>query len=362
MREFGNTYRRSNSSFWWIRYSVEGELRRESSKCTRISDARKFLKKRLLESQRVAEPLRLTMTDCLRGYLADASLRGLRSIAVIKRACAIVEKHLGEARANDITSADLKRLQWRLNDDGYAPATINRLVTTAYGALKLAERSGNLFGKLPQAPKQLKRPKPRQGFLEHDDYLAISAELPDWGKDVFEMFYRTGWRRGEVLWLTWEEVDLEQRVIRLDPDRDKNGETRLWPLRFFLEDLMARRARARVVGVPFVFHRDGQKIGLTGWRGPFVKACAAAGRSFYTHDCRRTVARAFERAGVPRSVAMKLIGHKTETMYKRYRIVNEEDLLDGVSTLEGYYRERATTASQRVIPFGDPQEKREKKG
>ncbi len=100
-----------------------------------------------------------------------------------------MEKHIGEARANDITSADLKRLQWRLNDDGYAPGTINRLVTTAYGALKLAERSGNLFGKLPQAPKQLKRPKPRQGFLEHDDYLAISAELPDWGKDVFEMFY-----------------------------------------------------------------------------------------------------------------------------------------------------------------------------
>ena len=63
MYGFGNVYRRKGSSLWWIRYSVEGELRRESSRCTRKSDAKSFLKKRLLESQRFAEPLRLTMAE-----------------------------------------------------------------------------------------------------------------------------------------------------------------------------------------------------------------------------------------------------------------------------------------------------------
>jgi integrase len=48
------------------------------------------------------------------------------------------------------------------------------------------------------------------------------------------------------------------------------------------------------------------------------------------HDFRRTTVRNLDRAGVPRSVAMQLVGHKTEIIYRRYAIVAKKDLADGL--------------------------------
>ena len=40
------------------------------------------------------------------------------------------------------------------------------------------------------------------------------------------------------------------------------------------------------------------------------------------HDFRRTAVRNLERAGVPRSAAMAMVGHKTESIYRRYTMVD----------------------------------------
>jgi len=80
------------------------------------------------------------------------------------------------------------------------------------------------------------------------------------------------------------------------------------------------------------------------------KACQAAGVSGrLVHDFRRTAVRNLERAGVPRSVAMKLTGHKTETVYRRYAIVSPADLKAGVEKLARLHVEQSESAPAKVV-------------
>lgn len=95
--------------------------------------------------------------------------------------------------------------------------------------------------------------------------------------------------------------------------------------------------------VTWVFHRDGEPIKSynTAWRA----ACRRAGYpGRLVHDCRRTAVRSLERAGVSRSVAMQLTGHKTEAVYRRYAIVAEADLRDGVAKLAALHGQRSGTS------------------
>jgi hypothetical protein len=58
------------------------------------------------------------------------------------------------------------------------------------------------------------------------------------------------------------------------------------------------------------------------------------GRLF--HDLRRTAGRNIKHSGVPRSVAMKITGHKTAAIYRRYAIVNEQDLRDALQRMDAH--------------------------
>jgi len=61
------------------------------------------------------------------------------------------------------------------------------------------------------------------------------------------------------------------------------------------------------------------------------------------HDLRHTASTTLRRAGVDATTAMKIVGHKSERMHRRYNTVEPEDLQRAVSQLAAYHANTVIT-------------------
>jgi integrase len=183
----------------------------------------------------------------------------------------------------------------------------------------------------------------RTGFLSDEQYGALLSELPQELKPLFVVGYFTGIRLGELRAIQWEQADLTEGFITLETGETKNGEGRVVPiLKGEMAALLtaARKERdEKWPDSPWVFNRGGAPIKDLRWA--WAKACQRAGvPDLKFHDLRRTAVRNMRRAGVPQVVRMRISGHKTDSMERRYNIVDADDISIAKTLMEA----RAKTA------------------
>ena len=260
------------------------------------------------------------------------------------------ESRLGQKPRQRITreDCDVQLQAWKT--EGYAGASLNHL---RQAAIMLWEKLDGPEHRCPtlHIPKFSTAP-PRKGFFESAAVDKVLAALPAHYADVVRFAALSGWRRQEIQQLVWEEVDLEGGVIRLSPERSKNDEGRVLPIVGPIHEVIERRLALRdECPLPYVFWRavGSRKARKTAvrylpigdWRKAWATACKAAGcEGRILHDFRRTVARNLRRAGVSTIDAMAWTGHKTDSMFKRYSIVAEDDLRATGEKFAAYLRQK----------------------
>jgi integrase len=288
----------------------------------------------------------------------DYKLNTRRSLERAEDGIEHLRGFFGLYKAVEITTDVLTRYAVKRQEEGAKPATFRYELTLLKRMFSLAIRARQLVH-APYFPTIVIR-NTRIGFFEEAEFVEVLRHLDADLSPAVEFAYCTGWRiRSEILKLQWRQVDFQAGTVRLEPGTTKNDEGRVFPFRSLPQlEAVLRRQRERTdllqqeTGqiVPVVFHRSGKAI--KDFRKQWREACKQAGvPGRLLHDFRRTAVRNLERAGVPRSVAMELVGHKTESIYRRYAIFSETDLAEGVAKLAALH-DAQSTRSSKVVEIG----------
>ncbi len=340
-RGLGSVYQRGET--WWIKYYYRGQAKRESSHSTNKQEAFRLLRKRqgeMGQGRLIGPDLEKTTFEDLQQMIEhDYRNEGHRSLARLHTAFRHLAQCFARTKAMDITYDRLDAYRTTRLGQGASASSLH----TELAVLKRAFHLAKIAGKADPPPFPTVTVKnARKGFFERHQFEAVRAHLPSELQPLFTVAYHSGWRtRSELLPLHWSQVDFQAGTLRLDVNTTKNDDGRTFPFTILpelAETLRAQRARTTALEqatdriIPWVFHRNGSPI--KEFKGAWKKAVTAAGYpGLIPHDLRRTAVRNLERAGVSRSVATKLTGHKTEAVFTRYAMVNEADLQDGVKKL-----------------------------
>jgi integrase len=339
----GMIYKQKESRFWWIKYYRNGRPVRESTGTDKETEAKRILREREgdLAAGRPVIPHadRIRFEELAEDFLTDYGVNAKRSLEQAERTVKHLKTYFADWRTLHISTASVRAYIAKRQDEKAASATINRELAALKRMFSLALQAEKLLRR-PHIP-HLAEDNVRSGFFGEVEFLALQEALPAYLKPVAAFAYTYGWRKSEILGLTWDRVDFAAGTVRLDPGTTKNRDGRTVILTADLRRILLEqweKARALVLkrnpeaaprdvreATPWVFHRDGDRI--KDFRGAWATACKTAGLvGRIPHDFRRTAVRNMVRAGIPERVAMQISGHKTRSIFDRYDIVSEGDL------------------------------------
>jgi len=380
----GYVYKRGD--IYWLKYYRHGKPYRESSKSDKITKAQKLLKKREGEIAEGKLPGfyfdKVTFNQLAEDFLTDYRINGKDTLSKAERSVKYLKEFFGGMKATEVTTDKVKTYIEKRMGDEMSNASINRELAALKRMFHLGAQCTPLrINLIPYIP-MLKESNVRKGFFENGEYLALRDALPEDLKPIITFAYHSGWRKAEILGLTWDKVDLKEGTVRLDPGETKNEEGRTLYMNDELFEEMHKLQTKRHLGCPYVFHRKGKPI--AGFRKAWVSVCIQAGlcevlkdgqgkavvvkdkkgnekvlkvptRIF--HDFRRTAIRDMVRSGVSERVAMSISGHKTRNVFDRYNIVSDQDLKEAAKKKQAYHEklnaavEPLQDSRGEIIPF-----------
>jgi integrase len=269
-------------------------------------------------------------------------------------------KVFGDTIVRNMKPSDLENYQAKRKAAGYSDSYIDQEIgaarTMVYKAFDDNMVSGDTIRVFKKVKKLLKGDSnARDRVLSVEEFDKLLAALPAHTKAIVATGYYAGMRKGEVINLTWDKVDLKGRIISLDAADTKDREARRVPICDALHNILEKIPKAihsEEIHKNHVFLFKGKPI--KDIRSALTRACRDAkipyGRGvkdgFVFHDTRHCFNTNMRKSGVPESVIMKITGHSTREMFLRYDSVDATDTRKAVDQMEGFLKSVDLTVDQ----------------
>lgn len=254
----------------------------------------------------------------------------------------VLKNHLvpafGKKRLDQINARDIEAFKSMKLREGISAKTVNNMLTILRKLLSVAQE----WEIIPFVPKVkwLKVPPNKFDFLTFDEADRLIAAAEGEWRTMITLASKTGLRQGELLALTWDDLDLvkgrlvvSRNLSRGEITTPKNGKTREIPLG---DDVLAALKRHRHLRGDLVFSKpDGSMLTKGECKHPLWRACKRAGlRRIGWHVLRHTFASHLVMRGAPMKAVQELMGHSTMEMTMRYAHLSPDVRRDAVRLLD----------------------------
>jgi integrase len=351
-------FKKTNSRYWYADYTdASGRRVKRSTGTVDRKEAEALLAKWKLEAHRQKrwgeEPAR-TYDELMLMYLDGPSQDKRahdRDISAAKRLTPFFRGRV----LNELGPADIQAYIDQRRAQGVGPATVNKELNLLSAALNYARRRLQWEVPNPVQGMRLRPPEGRVRWLRKDEAerltcIAKAERQAPHLADFIQLGLHTGMRKGEILGLTWDRVDFDERIVYLTDKDQKNGRYGSVPLNDEAVAALERRKAHRdefCPQSPWVFaKRDGGRVADI--KKGFKTACRKAGiDDFHPHDLRHTCAAWLVQDGVDIRVVSELLRHNSIQITMRYAHLAPENVRNAVDRLSHF---RPTSAGNEERP------------
>ena len=247
--------------------------------------------------------------------------------------------YFGNRTLTAIKVEDVENMQSDILKQGLSIAYANRLLIYFKRALKKAADweiiSDDVLNKFKKV-KLVKGETKRLRYLSEDEAQRLIDNCEGNLKAIVITALNTGMRKSEILKLTWDRVDLKNRLILLD--KTKNGERREIPVNRTLYDTLS--GLIRDIRTDYVFYNPKTLKPVYDTKKSWQKAVKKSRIiDFRFHDLRHTFASWLVMGGVDLTTVKELLGHKDVKMTLRYSHLAASHISNAVKVLEKNFTE-----------------------
>lgn len=337
---------------FWINYRLPGGKQKRESVGFSIEEAKDAEGKRRSQKREnrifdIKPDSKMNYNELTDWYLKLEKVKALAYYPTLVFNLNNFNSSFGTVIVNKLKPVDLENYQAKKKAEGLSDSYIDSHIGAARTMVNKAFDNDLVSGDVVKVFRRVKKllkgnANARDRVLSSNEFNKLMEALPSHTKAIVATGYYGGMRKGEVLNLTWNHIDMKSRIISLEASETKDREARKIPICQALYDILESIPKAIHDNHVFLF--KGKPI--KDIRTALTRACRDAGipygrgtkDGFVFHDTRHCFNTNMRRSGVQESVIMKITGHSTREMFLRYDTVDSNDTKKAVDQMEGFLK------------------------